>query len=451
MSDKQDAEPPGDDALSVSDALTLAVELHRRGNVDDAETLYHRILEIAPGQPDALNFLGMIAMFRRRADEAVDLIQRSIDTDPTIGERYANLGNVLLAAERVPEAIAAYERAVALAPDSAPAYCNLGVIYSGQRRFDEAERAYQRAIELDPTNPAIYTNYGNLRFNQGDIVGSLKHHVKAVELRPRDARARQYLGAAYSAVGDLESAIKIYREWLADEPDNPTPRYLLAACSGENIPERASDEYIRAGFDSFAESFDAKLARLDYRAPELVAAALPAAGLAPEKRLTILDAGCGTGLCGPLLAPYAARLEGVDLSAGMLERARTRNVYDELAQDELTRFLQSREGRYDLVVSADTLCYFGPLAAVCAAASRALRTGGRLIFTVERAEATEAPNGYLIRHHGRYSHARDYVVRTLEAAGFVDVAVAHEVLRQEAGAPVNGLVVIARKAQNAAE
>jgi predicted TPR repeat methyltransferase len=57
---------------------------------------------------------------------------------------------------------------------------------------------------------------------------------------------------------------------------------------------------------------------------------------APDGRCVALDAGCGTGLCGPLLRPYASELTGVDLSAGMLDRARPRQVYDHLEKGELS-------------------------------------------------------------------------------------------------------------------
>ena len=117
----------------------------------------------------------------------------------------------------------------------------------------------------------------------------------------------------------------------------------------------------------FAESFDEKLGRLSYHAPQLVAAVLQDSGLPATKALDVLDAGCGTGLCGPLVAPYARSLEGVDLSAKMLEKAKGRG-YDRLVKSELVAFLMETPARYDLIVSADTLVYFGALEGVLAAA-----------------------------------------------------------------------------------
>jgi len=69
---------------------------------------------------------------------------------------------------------------------------------------------------------------------------------------------------------------------------------------------RASNSFIETTFDSFAGSFESKLARLRYRAPALVAAILEDYGL-EGPRLEVLDAGCGTGLYGIIVSPFARR------------------------------------------------------------------------------------------------------------------------------------------------
>ena len=143
------------------------------------------------------------------------------------------------------------------------------------------------------------------------------------------------------------------------------------------MPPRASDAYVETTFDGFAASFDAKLTRLGYRAPGLVADAVRLACGAEARGLRILDAGCGTGLCGPEVRPMAEKLVGVDLSGGMLEKAALTGAYDVLERAELTAYLAAHPGAFDVVLSADTLCYFGALEAFAEAALRRARAGRR--------------------------------------------------------------------------
>jgi predicted TPR repeat methyltransferase len=193
-----------------------------------------------------------------------------------------------------------------------------------------------------------------------------------------------------------------------------------------------------------AKTFDEILEGLDYRAPELLHTAL-ADVLGEEKaELAVLDAGCGTGWCGPLFRPYAKKLVGVDLSAGMLRHASTRSEYDDLRQAELKTFLQDQILSFDLIIAADVLVYFGLLGGVLEAAHVAMRDGGWLAFTLEELR-TDTSTGFLLGHSGRYVHTESYVRMCLEDAGFQDKRIAHDILRLEHKEPVLGMVVLARK------
>jgi predicted TPR repeat methyltransferase len=127
-----------------------------------------------------------------------------------------------------------------------------------------------------------------------------------------------------------------------------------------------------------------------------------------------------------------------------VELARQRGGYDELVVAELTAFLRQRERSFDVVVSADTLVYFGDLAEVLAAAATALRPQGGLVFTLERAEPGQADKGYQLRPSGRYCHTREYVEVMLRQAGFIDPVITEIASRKEVERWVPGWLVCGR-------
>lgn len=427
--------------LSLDDAMQLAVRMHQDKRLEGARTLYQRILQAAPGHPNATAMLGLAEHQLGRSAEGVRLIRQAIEQVPGFAGFHLNLGNILVEDGQLEPALAAYERALELAPGVADIRSNLGVLYRALKRPDDARASFEKAIELDPKHARAWNNLGLLHDSLGHLEQAMRAYVTALELVPENGMSIYHLGMTFYQLGAIEKATEVFRQWMEREPDNPRPRHLYAACSGKGVPERASDEYVEAEFDRFAASFERVLnERLDYRAPQLCADALGAALGPATGSLQVLDVGCGTGLCGPLVRPWAARLVGVDLSGGMLERAVTKGVYDDLVKAELTAFLRDTPGQWDAMVCADTLCYFGDLQAAMAAAAGALRPGGVFVYTVEALDddASTVPH---ILPNGRYAHGRAYLDHTAAAAGLQLRAAARHRLRAEGGADVQGWVI----------
>jgi predicted TPR repeat methyltransferase len=430
--------------LTLDEAVSLAIVLQKNAQLAEAESVYQGIFEIAPNHPEALHYAGVLAHQQGRSDEAIALIDKSLLLAPESADCYSNLGIIFQAQGKIDEAMSAYRRAVSLDPEHANAHSNLGVLLRATGKPVEAEDAYRTAIRLDPKHIDAYTNLGVLLTGLKRTEEAVACFCKAITLRPKHREARRLLALAHCTIGEIDEAVKIFEEWLAEEPDDPVALHMLAACTGRDVPARASNRYVAEIFDAFAASFEEKLAKLSYRAPALVAAMLEDSGLPPSKDLDVLDAGCGTGLCGPLLVPYARQLTGVDLSAAMLVQAKEKSVYDALVKRELTEYLRDTRETFDLIVSADTLVYFGSLDDVFEASADALRQDGVLIFTLEHARGGDATLEYHLELHGRYSHSRGYVERLLTGAGLVP-EIAHAELRMESGAPVAGLVIRATK------
>ncbi|QTN22027.1 tetratricopeptide repeat protein [Rhizobacter sp. AJA081-3] len=431
--------PPAD-AAEIRAQLEAAVAALQGDRLDAAEALLLQVLSLDARQPDALHFLGILRHRQGDADAALALLERALQRAPANAGILLNRGNVLYENGRAPEAVAAYQAAIDHEPGSAQAWANLGTALHGLGDVAQARHAWQRTVQLDDGNADAWYGLSRTLIELGEVREGLIANSRAIALWPQQLQGREQVIRALVLLDRRDEAERLYREWLEEDPDNAVARHQLAAIRQHDAPLRASDAYVENVFDSFAAHFDGQLAALGYQAPQRVAQALAGRRRA-DASLNIADLGCGTGLCGPLLRPFARQLVGCDLSTAMLVKARQRDCYDALFKVELEHFLRHEPASFDALVSADTLCYFGPLDGVCAAAAGALRPGGIFVFTVEALD--DEPEPWRLQTSGRYAHARTHVETALSAAGFDAPACERAVLRQEAGLPVQGWVVSA--------
>ena len=395
---------------SLDEVLRNAVIAHQGGRLAEAEQGYRRVLAEKPSHSYALYSLSLLQFHRGEVDDALRSAQAALEHGPGSGRMWNTLGSMFVAARRPHEARDAYRRATEVEPAMAEAWYNLGICLRNEGAYDVAIGCLREALTRTPPFGGAYEALAMLLYE----------------------------------LGRSQEAAEIAALWLARDPSNAKAQHVAASMSGSHVPPRASDDYVREHFDAAAAGFDNNLRQLEYRAPDLIAAALKR--LVGERVLpAVLDAGCGTGLCGPLIRGMAARLAGVDLSSKMIDRALARSVYDDLHVAELSAFLRANPKTFDAIVSADTLVYFGALDAPLRAAQSALRRDGLLIFTLESLSTDDASEDHRLQFHGRYAHSESYVRRALRDAGLAVQALACETLRRERLEPVNGFVVTAQR------
>ncbi|TDU31175.1 pentatricopeptide repeat protein [Panacagrimonas perspica] len=432
-------------------ALTReAIQLHRTGKLQEARATYRRALERAPRYADAQHFFGMLEYQNGDLDAGIRHVQRALDITPDYADAHANLALMMLTRGDHAACQKHLDKALLLTPEAIPPRTTQGRLYIALERIPDARQVFEEALARDLSGvdaqhqSSLHIGLARTLVAQGEIDKALGHYRTAVDLSPRIDRVRATLARALCRQGRLEEAAVCYREILERDPDNAAAQHLLAACGGaESVPQRADDTYVRKMFDDFAITFDKNLASLGYRAPALIDALMRDCVPAGSAALEVLDAGCGTGLLAELIKPLCSRLVGVDLSPKMLELAAGRKLYDDLQEGELVAWLDAHPGAFDVVTSADTLCYFGAIDDALHAAYRALRPGGWVFFSVEHLR--DGSMDHRLQYHGRYAHRDVYVERAVRAAGFQDVRITQDVLRSENREPVHGLVVAARR------
>ncbi len=277
---------------------------------------------------------------------------------------------------------------------------------------------------------------------QGDGAAAADVLEQVVELAPGFATAWFALAVIREQAGNRDGAIAAFQAASnADREDYHGARLHLARMGAGDATPAMTSAYVRRLFDQHAPDFDEALVeRLDYRGPAVLLEALSAVRGQPLKFGSVLDLGCGTGLAGVAFRPHCRHLTGIDLSAGMIEQARGKGVYDRLAVGDLSEFLGAEHGtRHDLVLAVDVFVYCGDLAPICAAVAGVLAPGGLFAFTVE----SHGGSGIVLQPTLRYAHGEAHVRAAVEAAGLELRHLAPVSTRKEKGHPVPGLVAVA--------
>jgi predicted TPR repeat methyltransferase len=308
-------------------------------------------------------------------------------------------------------ALDALDQALALEPEDQNAWWHRAIALGDLGQPEQALQAYNKVLQIDPGLALAWSN-------RGSILKDLR--------RPVEAAAS-------------------FRRAIAAEGDAELNAYFLAAveppAAGQTAPALAPARYVQSLFDNYAPTFDHHLVEiLHYQAHTVLVSNLQ--DLRTRRFRHALDLGCGTGLCGSLLQRQAERIDGVDLSPGMLEQARARGVYRRLVQTDLVTYLRTTDQLYDLMLAADVFIYIGDLASVFRGAASVMDGGGIFCFS---AEMPDNNDDFGLKSSSRYGQSEAYLRGLAERHGFDVVRLLRQPLREDQQKPINGLYVYLRR------
>ncbi len=121
----------------------------RLGDWEKAEADFRTALELNPGQPQVLNYLGYSLVEKQvKLDEALSMIEQAADARPNSGYIIDSLGWVLFRLGRYDEAVGHMERAAELMPVDPVVNDHLGDVYWAVGRHTEAQFQWMRALSF---------------------------------------------------------------------------------------------------------------------------------------------------------------------------------------------------------------------------------------------------------------------------------------------------------------
>ncbi len=271
--------------------LSTALNHHQAGRYDQAEALYHQILQQQPQQADALHLLGMILFSRGELDKAAGLILNAIESNPQVPafhnnlsvirytqgqldlaitladqairlmpdyvDAYINKARALSAQKLTAEALQVYEKALNLAPQNATVHCHIGIMFQSLNQLDQAKMYYTNALKLNPQYVDAYNNLGTVLQQQGLNQEARACYEQALRLDPNFAGAYTNIGRIMQALGDLEEAKKFHVKALEVAPNFPEAENNLGIIFQEEGNDEEAIEHFRKALEIRPQYADA--------------------------------------------------------------------------------------------------------------------------------------------------------------------------------------------------
>lgn len=282
---------------------------------------------------------------------------------------------------RYREAEELYLRILRDTPNDFDANRLIATNYAEQGQVDEALHYFVRAVTIDPNQPTLQCLAADFYMQKDLREQAYPHYQKAMQLDPRMTRPYYGLGYIFWQSQRFDEAEHYCRLALQLDPDYADVCFALGSVLKERGRNSEAVEYLKK-----ARALDA----------------------------SVLDLGCGTGLCGQEFRQAADHLTGIDIAPKMIVEVQKKQLYDELHASDIIAFLERTERRYDLFIAADVFVYVGALEQVFTLVRAKALPRACFIFSVEHADG----DGFRLTSSVRYAHSRAYIEALAPPHGF---------------------------------
>ena len=220
--------------------LQAAIETHRQGNIDAAEPVYRRILEVSPDHAGARHMMAVVHLQKGSAAEAEAEARQAIEGDASNALYFNTLGSALTGQGRTQKALEAFRQACSLDDTLTEAIYNLGTARLMLGFYPEAEQAFLKAIEKGPSTAKAYNNLTTACISQNKLTEALEAADQGLRHHPDDMALLTTLASAYELTNDLEAAAKCLIKLGSIENERFEPLLIAARIARrQGRPEEA--------------------------------------------------------------------------------------------------------------------------------------------------------------------------------------------------------------------
>jgi tetratricopeptide (TPR) repeat protein len=242
---------PGNPTFLKNLADFYYVELKR---IDEAASLYEKVLCIRPQDTEILLILGNIQVELGKFGDAKDCYLKALEIEPSnelasqmakalekrgqkagddLGEGYREVQSLIKSGDH-DGAIDSLEKFLQVNPDYALAHNDLGFLYYGKGDKEKAVAHYERAVELDPKNITSLKNLADFYYVElGRTEDALKIYHRILTEHPDDVEALFAFGHICTSLNRIDDALSFYQKVLQVNPDHREAKAAMEEISNK--------------------------------------------------------------------------------------------------------------------------------------------------------------------------------------------------------------------------
>lgn len=228
--------------MTTQDIINQALSFHKRGDVEQAASLYRTVLDEDPKTLVALHMLGVIDRNAGRMKDAIKLLSAAHELAPDHAEICFDLGMALAQTGQQKVAVEAMSLAVSLNPEQGPGWHHLGRLYRKQCEPEKAAECFRKAVELTKNHPASVIELAKVEAVLGNFDNAKSHIERLVKVEGSNAKYLAVYAQILWVSGDLIGAMDAITR--AIEIDDNTRQFYFIFLS--MLEENGDDEKILA-------------------------------------------------------------------------------------------------------------------------------------------------------------------------------------------------------------
>jgi len=219
--------PDPKDKMDILKLIQQAQAFEYEQKYPEAEMVYGKLLKEIPDSPAAYVNLAILQAVQKKFDQVIETLNQGLTRIPDSEILMVRLGHTYLVTGKSEAAVETMKKILDLHPRNMDALTVCATTLDQTGRAEEARTYYERGLAVEPESRYLRTNYAGNLASSGQFREAIKIYETLIADFPEEQAFYQYVGIAYSYLGEYDRAVFYLKQAVAIGP-TPTGFFNLA-------------------------------------------------------------------------------------------------------------------------------------------------------------------------------------------------------------------------------